>query len=73
MTTPFYDPELARSITETAKRLIRELHDELEREHKQLPGSVFFNLPRKRHHEIMGASRALKILYRRLQHAERQK
>lgn len=42
-----------------AHRLLRNMHDNLEREHIELSGAFFGLFPRRRHHQIIGASRAL--------------
>lgn len=47
------------------KSKILALHDELEAEHKALPAN-WIGRPRKRHHQIIGASRALKELWKRI-------
>jgi hypothetical protein len=50
---------------EEAHRLLREEHARLEREHHAASGN-FLGWPTKRHHEIMGASRALTIVATRI-------
>lgn len=44
---------------------IVKLHDELEKEHWELKPNIF-GRPRKRHHQIMGASKALCDLGQRI-------
>jgi hypothetical protein len=54
-----------------AHKLLSTLHDEIEEEHNRTRGWLFGLLPRRRHYEIIGASRALTELGQRIVDAHR--